>query len=90
MKQLTQDIFKGAPDWAASAAIDKDGSAYWYNAYSNQLVLNKFWGEHIINSYVEDLPNYPEYLDISKFIGMGYNDTDWQNSAIDREVVHEH
>ena len=76
--------FKGAPDWVASGAIDKDGGLNWYNAYACQLVINECGGEHGINAYVEDLPNYPDYLDRYMFVGMGYNTDDWRNSAVDR------
>lgn len=86
MKQLTQAVFEGAPDWAASAAVDDDGTAYWYNARSSQLVIDYEWGHHHVNAYVEDLPNYPEHLDKFETAGFGYDTTDWQNSAIDREV----
>ena len=76
--------FEGAPDWFASGDIDKDGSLNWYNAYACQLVINECGGEHGINAYVEDLPNYPDYLDRYMFVGMGYNTDDWRNSAVDR------
>ena len=84
MKKLTQAVFDGAPDWVASAAIDEDGSAVWYSSYSCQLLADKLGGEHHINAYVEDLPNYPEHLDKFKLVGIGYDPTDWQDSAIDR------
>lgn len=76
--------FKGAPDWVASGAIDKDGSLNWFNAYSCQLEINDCEGEHRINSYVEDLPNYPDYEHKEEFVGMGYNTDDWRDSAVDR------
>lgn len=76
--------FEGAPDWVASGAIDKDGSLNWYNSYANQLVINDCWGEHRVNAYDEDLPNYPECGSQHQFVGMGYNTDDWRNSAVDR------
>ena len=76
--------FEGAPDWVASGAIDKDGSLNWYNAYTCQLVIYECVGEYGINAYIEDLPNYPDYLDRYMFVGMGYNTDDWRNSAVDR------
>ena len=27
-KTLTQDVFKGAPDWVRSAAVDENGHAF--------------------------------------------------------------
>ena len=29
-KQLTQDVFKGAPDWVESVAVDDDGYVWGY------------------------------------------------------------
>ena len=29
-KTLTQDVFKGAPDWVRSAAVDDDGYVWGY------------------------------------------------------------
>ena len=29
-KTLTQDVFKGAPDWVKSAAVDEDGYAWGF------------------------------------------------------------
>lgn len=81
--------FKGAPEWVASGAIDKDGSLNWFSCYAYQLEVNECWGEHRINAYVEDLPNYPKYLDRYMFVGMGHNNDDWRNSAVDRRFGHE-
>lgn len=84
MKQLTQAIFDGAPDWAESAAVDSDGEAYVFNAYAWQLSISD-WGDFDTNAYDEDLPNYPEHLNTCKYMGKGYDTTNWQLSAIDRE-----
>ena len=37
MKQLTQAIFDGAPDWVKSAGVDIDGSVYWNSESSNYI-----------------------------------------------------
>ena len=91
IKTMTQEIFKLAPDWAESAVVDADGGCcgcygcYVFNAYACQLIINND-RDFAINAYLEDLPNYPEYLDLCVYIGDGYDTTDWQNSAIDRLI----
>ena len=88
IKTMTQEIFKLAPDWAESAVVDADGGCYAFNAYACQLIINND-RDFAINAYLlnrEDLPNYPEYLDLCVYIGDGYDTTDWQNSAIDRLI----
>lgn len=77
--------FEGAPDWVHSAAIDRNGALYWFNAYTCQLRTDEYWGEHRINAYEEDLPSYPDYGHKGEFVGMGYDTDDWENSAVDRE-----
>lgn len=74
MKQLTQAIFKDAPDWVESAAVNSDGDAYWYNSHACHLAQSD--SEHFINAWITRQ---------SKFIGEDYDTADWQNSAIDRE-----
>ncbi len=76
MKQLTQAIFNGQPKEMISAAIDGNGKAWLY-----------------------DVPSYSLELDESYLIFGGsaikwsipldgtFDTTDWQNSAIDREVT---
>lgn len=73
MKKLTQEVFKGAPDWVESAAVNGDGDAYWYN--SQECFLAQSHAEHYINAWIERK---------SKFIGEGFDATDWRDSAIDR------
>ena len=74
MKQLTQAIFDGAPDWVKSAAVDSDGGAYRYECKKRG--LSRF-GLLFDVSYAGDR---------AEFVGEGFDATDWQNSAIDREV----
>ncbi len=74
MKQLTQAIFKDAPGWVKSAAIDSDGKAYFYACRADDLSVENIrgaWDVMVVN-------------DNCLFFGE-YNTTDWQNSAIDRE-----
>lgn len=37
MKQLTQAVFNGAPDWVKSAGVDVDGIVYWNSESSNYI-----------------------------------------------------
>lgn len=38
MKKLTQDVFKGAPNWVLSAAVDETGVANYFSVDSEHLV----------------------------------------------------
>ena len=70
---LTQDIFKDAPDWVVSAAVDEDGECYWYSVSEKLLKLGDgFW------LYLQNNGASCEYL------GDGFDAEDWQNSPIDR------
>ena len=74
MKQLTQAIFNGAPDWVKSAAVDSDGDTYFYSVFKKKLrVSGLWWGYKHIPTTTCD------------YVGE-FDATDWQNSAIDREV----
>ena len=78
-KTLSQDDFKGAPDWVKSAAVDEDGVANYFSVASEHLLAvttaeGGMW--LFISTKLEH-----------KFqrVSGGFNPTDWQNSAIDRE-----
>ena len=79
-KTLTQDIFKGAPDWVRSAAVDENGVANYFSVASEHLLA----GQTAKGGMWLFISNKLEH----KFqrISDGYDTTDWQNSAIDREV----
>lgn len=83
MKQLTQAIFDGAPEWVKSAAIDENGELHYHSKTKDRLVAipaNGDWlGCH--DAYVSP-PDYNK----TELVGSGYDATDWENSAIDREV----
>lgn len=76
MKQLTQADFIGQSEYIKSGAVDKDGDAWFYQVSSDRLTLS-----------LED----GQYWDCSiyavTFAGSDYDTTNWQNSAIDREVA---
>ena len=86
MKKLTQDDFKGAPDWVKSAAVNEDGSADYLSIPVAWAVPSEIMGKGV---WVVDcsLPPKDEFWDWKwQTIGKGYDTTNWQNSAIDREV----
>lgn len=76
MKKLTQAIFKDAPDWVQSAAVDSDGEAYWYSIKKSALILSprkEWWSYRHIDGATCDL------------VGFEYDTTNWRLTAIDRE-----
>ena len=78
MKKLTQDIFKGVPDWVKCAAIDSDGN----------LLVSMYPVEDIRPGRKSWFAITGD-KDAFRVVGKGYWDciADWQNSAIDREVA---
>ena len=75
MKHLTQAIFDGAPNWVKSVAICPRGVARYYSVASTEFYsIHEKYG-HIIKC-----------TDREKVADYGYDTTNWQNSAIDREV----
>lgn len=75
MKQLTQAIFDGQPDWVKSAAVDSDTDGYLYSVAKSELRVGGIWWAYRHN---------PDAT--CELIGKGYDASNWQNSAIDREV----
>ena len=73
-KTLTQDIFKGAPEWVRSAAVDQDGDAWGYGCTTKD--LSYFNRGHHAMIHVKHPPYH---------IGSGYDAEWWEESAIDRE-----
>lgn len=77
MKQLTQEIFKNASDWVRSAAVDSNGSVYYYSVPVSGLTLDSdecWW-----------LYRNAEGTAYCDYINDGFNTNNWKNSAIDRE-----
>jgi len=77
MKQLTQAIFKDAPDWVKSAATDEDGKVFGYECEVYWLGFEEDAGYWF--SRHEDLK-------LAVLISSKCEVSDWKNSAIDREV----
>ena len=78
-KTLTQDVFKDAPDWVKSAAVDEDGVTNYFSVASEHLLA----GKTAKGGMWLFIPTKLEH----KFqrISSGYDTKNWQNSAIDRE-----
>lgn len=72
-KTLTQDDFKGAPDWVESVAVDDDGYVWGYAVGTLFLSIDDSGDKWIAN------------FGKCMCLGNGYDTTNWQNSAIDRE-----
>ena len=74
MKQLSQDIFYDAPKWVKSCRVTSTGVVW---GYSMSLLELKEWSARGSNFKELD------------FISLGYSApaSNWENSAIDREVV---
>ena len=73
MKQLTQKDFKGQPPHVRSAIVVSNGMAYGLEVTA-EVVKNKGVDWALKNQIVSVLSGV-------------YDATDWQNSAIDREVT---
>lgn len=78
MKQLTQDIFKDAPPWVKSAVVDSEGGL-WCSMYPVSALRPDNTGWFVITGDKDGF----------RMVGKGYYEqiANWQNSAIDREVV---
>ena len=73
MKQLTQAVFEGMPKWIKSARVDNKGKLVVYSLDASTVT-------RILNNGIL-LPWNCGIWD------SDYDTTDWQNSAIDREVT---
>lgn len=84
MKKLAQDVFSlpECPEWALSAAVDDNGVGTYYSDTAECLEAVKVCGSGFW-IYREGGNKSFEV----QAIGNGFDPTDWQNSAIDREVV---
>ena len=78
MKKLTQAVFDlpECPPDARSAAVDSDGEAWVFLCDKSKLKIEDAFGSS---------GHYPSVLTREvRFIGEGYDTTNWQQSAIDR------
>lgn len=74
MKKLTQEVFKGLDEKYLSASIDSYGDTWAITSYKNYFYVT----EDELLSWM--LPAR------GVLVESNYDPTDWQNSAIDREV----
>ena len=73
MKTFTQEVFKNADKDILSAAVDSNGEAWSYTCPKSKLMkLNSIWAVR------KGVKRY--------WIGWGYDPTNWDTSAMDREV----
>ena len=79
MKKLTHAVFDlpECPDWAESAAVHRNGEASWFDVPKQYIDEDSgCWG---YTRYFQ-----PSELYRHKLIGIGFDATNWQQSAIDR------
>lgn len=79
-KTLTQEVFKGAPEWVRSAAVDRNGRAWGYVVRKSQLEV--YSDVCFVTKGISDPSKYGQLMIC---LGEPYVTTNWQNSAIDRE-----
>ena len=74
MSRITQEVFKDAPPAVKSAVMDSRGMVWLFECTKKHLTPNH-------RSWVSD-------IETAFYFYSGVHDaTDWQNSAIDREVA---
>ena len=78
MKHLTQAIFDGAPDWVKSAAIDGNGEVWLHETTTHDM-----WPDTMADMWGFGYDGRSPIL----LLDDVYDTADWQNSAIDREVL---
>lgn len=83
MKKLTQAVFSlpECPEWALSAAVDGDGVGTYYADTAGYLEAIKVFNSEFW--IYKEGGNKRFELQV---IGNDFDATDWENSAIDREV----
>ena len=90
MKKLTQDDAKHAPFWARSMAVDKNGIGFYHSIEKDKLKTDgdQWWPKNRF-----DHSNYicgvmtGEKKTGNYFHAIEFDATDWQNSAIDIDVM---
>ena len=71
LKQLDQSIFDGLDEKWRFAAVDSDTCAYIYEA----------------RQHIEDNSYWFGDFGLQKYIGEGYDTSNWQNSLIERDTA---
>lgn len=75
MKQLTQEVFKNAPDWVKSASIDVEGDLIFHGCKADDLIISPACGWFISTNQCR-----------SSIVDKGYDAEFWEESPIDRVV----
>ena len=71
--QLTQKVFKDAPDRVKSAVMDSQGRVWLFECTKEHLAPNhRLWVSDIETGFY--------------YYGGGFDTTDWQNSAVNKET----
>lgn len=73
VKELTQDIFKYCSSSVKSAAVDRFGIAWGFT--TEHIAKEISWEERVPTNKVNIV-----------LLGAGYDESDWRNSLIIREV----
>lgn len=90
LKKLTRSVFgyKNCPGWAQCAVINPDGKAYWCRTVglvpddSSPSVLAHTW---TLTHFAADNVRHLDSSELWRFIGGGFDSSDWQNSMVLRE-----
>lgn len=75
----SQKVFKGAPPWVESFAVDEDGKGYWFAVSGSELNIEH--GEWLA-------PMIGDFFGKCEKVGCSwtkFDASDWQNSVIDRD-----
>lgn len=92
MKKLTQEVFKNAPDWVRSADIISSGHGFYRSVTKDRMRVAGLWRslidkEDVGRGYRSQMIDQGYYDEKAKYIpATVFDRTNWQNSAIDREV----
>lgn len=90
MKQLTQEVFRNAPDWAKSADLISSGHGFYRSVTKDKMRVAGLWrslrSKEDVCGYRSQMIEQGYYDSRSKYIpATEFDRTNWQNSAIDRE-----
>ena len=91
MVKLTQAVFDKAPDWAKSADVIHSGRAFYRSVTKSKMRPNGLFRSLIhaedVQGYKSQIVEQGHYDEHAKYVpATVFDNTNWQNSAIDREV----
>lgn len=90
MRQLTQDVFNSAPDWVKSADLISSGHAFYRSVTKDKMRVAGLWRslrhKEGVCGYRSQMIEQGYYDERAKYVpATVFDNTNWQNSAIDRE-----